>query len=190
MHGVTKAQMQKIQKSKETEKTTQLFLSLKKQYSEKTLSYSEKFKINTEILMIASQDYQYWNDRKYLITEMTKNLNDQIENIRNEMKQKEDQNESINEDEKTHQNEEIMKLEKQREELLKGEMNITQKLLPLNSKAYVVWYHRKWTMNLLKEKNYQKERELCALMLKYDSRNCLFSFLFSLFLSFLSLVSL
>ena len=172
MYGVTKAQMQKIQKSKETEKTTTLFLSLKTQYKQNEITMKEKFKLNTEILMIASQDYQFWNDRKELITQFISDFNSQIKQIENQTE--------LENEEKQKQ---IEQIQNQREELLIGELQITQKLLPHNSKAYVVWYHRKWTMNLLQNKNYKRERELCAQMLKFDSRNCLFFFSYLTFIS-------
>ena len=156
MHGVTKAQMQKIQQSKETEKITTNYLSLLSKYSDSSLTAENKLKINMEILMIASQNYQFWNDRKELLTKIMK------------------KNETETVESETEEKEEMKEIKNKNEEILQNELKLTEKLLPLNSKAYVVWYHRKWAMNLLQNKNYERERKLCAGMLKYDSRNCLF----------------
>ena len=77
MHGVTKAQMQKIQQSKETEKITTNYLSLLSKYSDSSLTAENKIKINMEILMIASQNYQFWNDRKSFLIELFKEEEEQ-----------------------------------------------------------------------------------------------------------------
>ena len=148
MHGVTKAQMQKIQQSKETERTEQQDNTLLTEYRSGNDDITKQLNLNTQILHIASQNYQFWNERKEILSSLFKNAD-----------------------------------EEKNDEILNAELKLTEKLLPLNSKAYVVWYHRKWALNLLNKKDFETERKLCALMLKYDSRNCLFSFLIIIILS-------
>lgn len=60
------------------------------------------------------------------------------------------------------------------DELMKSELELTMKLLPTNSKAYVVWYHRKWATMKMTTVDWDRERALCAKMIGVDSRNCLF----------------
>ncbi|EDR21681.1 geranylgeranyl transferase type-2 subunit alpha, putative [Entamoeba dispar SAW760] len=81
MHGVTKAEKIQIEAAKETQNKIKIFNELKEKYRNKTGSLEEQLKINSELLNISSQDYQYWNERKEMIEELLKKEKNEIDKI-------------------------------------------------------------------------------------------------------------
>ncbi|GAB1222625.1 hypothetical protein ENUP19_0119G0016 [Entamoeba nuttalli] len=81
IHGITKAEKIQIEAAKETQNKIKIFNELKEKYRNKAGSLEEQLKLNSELLTISSQDYQYWNERKEMIEELLKkeeNENDKI----------------------------------------------------------------------------------------------------------------
>ncbi|KAL7713300.1 Geranylgeranyl transferase type-2 subunit alpha [Entamoeba marina] len=72
MHGVTKAKREELQAAKETLLKVNQFNDLIKKYDElkSSTNYSELLTTNTNILYIAPQNYQYWNERKRFIIQL------------------------------------------------------------------------------------------------------------------------
>ena len=52
------------------------------------------------------------------------------------------------------------------------EQVLTQQCLRVNPKSYCVWLHRQWVMERSPRPDWESERQLCDLFLKYDERNC------------------
>ena len=57
-------------------------------------------------------------------------------------------------------------------ELCKYELNLLERCLRTNPKAYCVWLHRKWVLEHSQNPHWAHEKSLCDLFLKYDERNC------------------
>ena len=60
-----------------------------------------------------------------------------------------------------------------KESILNYEVKLTTRVLPYNSKIYVVWHHRKWAISQLSHPDWDIERGLCAKMIQQSNRNCL-----------------
>ena len=58
------------------------------------------------------------------------------------------------------------------ESLCNKELLLLQQCLRGNPKAYCVWLHRRWVMEHSPTPNWNNEKSLCDLFLKYDERNC------------------
>lgn len=52
------------------------------------------------------------------------------------------------------------------------EQMLTQQCLRVNPKSYCAWLHRQWVMEHSPQPDWDAERQLCDLFLKYDERNC------------------
>ena len=81
MHGITKSQKLKLEQTKETKQKEKLFSELKQKYKLPENTSKENLKLNTEILNISSQDYQFWNDRKSFLIELFKEEEEQKEKL-------------------------------------------------------------------------------------------------------------
>lgn len=60
------------------------------------------------------------------------------------------------------------------ESLCKIELNILERCLRVNPKAYCVWLHRRWVLEHSPAPQWGHEKALCDLFLKHDERNCKF----------------
>ncbi|EYC05497.1 hypothetical protein Y032_0081g1407 [Ancylostoma ceylanicum] len=61
--------------------------------------------------------------------------------------------------------------EKKLENLLSGELFLTQACLEANHKSYSAWFHRGWALQRLKNPDIKRELALCEKALKMDCRN-------------------
>ena len=98
----------------------------------------ELLKLNESMIMLISQDYQYWGERKEILVK-------------------------------------LMETE-DKEAILNYEVKLTTRVLPYNSKIYVVWHHRKWAISQLSHPDWDIERGLCAKMIQQSNRNCLLQY--------------
>ena len=62
--------------------------------------------------------------------------------------------------------------EDQQQKQLNGDLLLVEHCLHNNPKSYSIWLHRRWVMGKLVKPDWERERDLCNLFLKYDERNC------------------
>lgn len=173
MHGRTRIKTTKEkeleQKIKDREKAyhlkhlTEKIFELRKDVM-KAQKLDVTLELASELLLINPDFYTVWNIRKEIIIAL-------LDRLRASPTNKENEDGCQSEICENSPHSQVIDIDKNVKELLKGEMLFTIQCLKKNEKSYSVWQHRLWMLSKMPECEYINELALCTLFLEKDERN-------------------
>jgi hypothetical protein len=156
----------------------------------------EGLKLTSEILTVNPECYSMWNYRRRALAYLFQHYDQSLEQKQQQLEQQQQQQQleqvpstpSASDAEASPTTEDLQQAtpasnvdiasesKAYRIKYLKNELTFTEECVRRNPKSYWIFNQREWATSQLDAINacdWRREFELCALMLKYDSRNCM-----------------